>query len=79
MVAHHTVGGCNLRPGDMLGTGTISCNRVRACLQIPSYIMLVSMLSCAWFPTDIPWWFLAGRQAGLGMPLGEDMEWLTEH
>ena len=28
MVAHHTVGGCNLRPGDLLGTGTISCNSV---------------------------------------------------
>ncbi|EIE20870.1 Fumarylacetoacetase [Coccomyxa subellipsoidea C-169] len=26
MVAHHTVGGCNLRPGDLVGTGTISCN-----------------------------------------------------
>ena len=24
MVAHHTVGGCDLRPGDLLGTGTIS-------------------------------------------------------
>jgi len=24
MVAHHSVGGCNLRPGDLLGTGTIS-------------------------------------------------------
>jgi fumarylacetoacetase len=24
MVAHHTVGGCNLRSGDLLGTGTIS-------------------------------------------------------
>jgi len=24
MVAHHTVGGCNLNPGDLLGTGTIS-------------------------------------------------------
>jgi fumarylacetoacetase len=24
MVAHHTVGGCNLTPGDLLGTGTIS-------------------------------------------------------
>jgi fumarylacetoacetase len=24
MVAHHTVGGCNLQPGDMLGTGTLS-------------------------------------------------------
>lgn len=24
MVAHHTVNGCNLRPGDFLGTGTIS-------------------------------------------------------
>lgn len=24
MVAHHTLGGCNLRPGDLLGSGTIS-------------------------------------------------------
>jgi fumarylacetoacetase len=24
MVAHHTVNGCNLRPGDLLGTGTLS-------------------------------------------------------
>jgi fumarylacetoacetase len=24
MVAHHTSGGCDLRPGDLLGTGTIS-------------------------------------------------------
>jgi len=24
MLAHHTVGGCNLEPGDLLGTGTIS-------------------------------------------------------
>ena len=24
MVAHHTVGGCNLRPGDLLASGTIS-------------------------------------------------------
>ncbi len=24
MVAHHTVGGCNLNPGDLIGTGTIS-------------------------------------------------------
>ncbi len=24
MVAHHSVGGCNLRPGDLLGTGTLS-------------------------------------------------------
>jgi fumarylacetoacetase len=24
LVAHHTVGGCNLRPGDVLGTGTLS-------------------------------------------------------
>ncbi|XP_020251089.1 fumarylacetoacetase-like [Asparagus officinalis] len=23
-LAHHTVNGCNLRPGDLLGTGTIS-------------------------------------------------------
>ena len=24
MIAHHTVGGCNLRAGDLLGSGTIS-------------------------------------------------------
>jgi fumarylacetoacetase len=24
MVAHHAVGGCNLRPGDLLGSGTVS-------------------------------------------------------
>jgi fumarylacetoacetase len=24
MLAHHTVGGCNLQPGDLLGSGTIS-------------------------------------------------------
>jgi fumarylacetoacetase len=24
MVAHHTVGGCNLQPGDLFGTGTLS-------------------------------------------------------
>jgi fumarylacetoacetase len=24
MIAHHTVNGCNLRPGDMFGSGTIS-------------------------------------------------------
>ena len=24
MVAHHTVGGCNLRTGDLFGTGTLS-------------------------------------------------------
>ena len=24
MIAHHTSGGCNLQPGDLLGTGTIS-------------------------------------------------------
>lgn len=24
MIAHHTAGGCNLRPGDLLGSGTIS-------------------------------------------------------
>jgi fumarylacetoacetase len=24
MVAHHTCNGCNLQPGDLLGTGTIS-------------------------------------------------------
>lgn len=24
MIAHHTLGGCNLNPGDLLGSGTIS-------------------------------------------------------
>lgn len=24
MIAHHTVGGCNLRPGDLLGSGTVT-------------------------------------------------------
>ena len=24
MIAHHTAGGCNLRPGDLLATGTLS-------------------------------------------------------
>lgn len=24
MVAHHTAGGCNLQPGDLLGSGTVS-------------------------------------------------------
>jgi fumarylacetoacetase len=24
MVAHHTINGCNLQPGDLIGTGTIS-------------------------------------------------------
>jgi len=34
MVAHHTCGGCNLRPGDLLGSGTISgpTPDSRACL-----------------------------------------------
>jgi fumarylacetoacetase len=27
MVAHHTVNGCNLQPGDLLGTGTLSAPR----------------------------------------------------
>jgi 2-keto-4-pentenoate hydratase/2-oxohepta-3-ene-1,7-dioic acid hydratase in catechol pathway len=24
MLAHHTINGCNLQPGDLIGTGTIS-------------------------------------------------------
>jgi hypothetical protein len=44
MVAHHTVGGCNLRSGDLLGTGTISCNSVSPgltrCLSSSSYLTL---------------------------------------
>ena len=34
MVAHHTSGGCNLRPGDLLGTGTISGPTREACGSI---------------------------------------------
>ena len=30
MVAHHTVNGCNLRPGDLLGSGTVSGGSARA-------------------------------------------------
>jgi len=34
MIAHHTSNGCNLRPGDLLGSGTVSgpTNESRACL-----------------------------------------------
>lgn len=34
MAAHHTAGGCNLRPGDLLGSGTVSGpgEKQRACL-----------------------------------------------
>jgi fumarylacetoacetase len=31
MIAHHTCGGCNLRPGDLLGTGTISGAEASSC------------------------------------------------
>jgi fumarylacetoacetase len=31
MVAHHTVGGCNLRPGDLFGSGTISAATPDGC------------------------------------------------
>lgn len=36
MVAHHTFGGCNLQPGDLLGTGTISCG-VGTHLHVPPF------------------------------------------
>ncbi len=29
MIAHHTVGGCPLRAGDMMGSGTISGTEIR--------------------------------------------------
>ena len=34
MIAHHTSGGCNLNPGDLLGTGTVSgkAKESRGCL-----------------------------------------------
>ena len=31
LIAHHTSGGCNLRPGDLLGTGTISAPDPEGC------------------------------------------------
>ena len=34
MVAHHTSGGCDLRPGDLLGTGTISGPGAESCGSI---------------------------------------------
>ncbi|QCI64167.1 fumarylacetoacetase [Phreatobacter stygius] len=34
MIAHHTCNGCNLRPGDLLGTGTISGPDATACGSI---------------------------------------------
>ena len=34
MVAHHTSGGCDLRPGDLLGTGTISGPGAGSCGSI---------------------------------------------
>jgi fumarylacetoacetase len=34
MIAHHTVGGCNLQPGDLLGSGTISAPEPEGCGSI---------------------------------------------
>ena len=34
MIAHHTVNGCNLRPGDLLGSGTISAPDPEGCGSI---------------------------------------------
>jgi fumarylacetoacetase len=31
MIAHHTSGGCNLRPGDLMGSGTISARHRDGC------------------------------------------------
>jgi fumarylacetoacetase len=48
MVAHHTVAGCNLRPGDLLGSGTISG---------PTPDTFGSMLEIAWRgdrPVELP-------------------------
>lgn len=40
-LAHHTVSGCNLRPGDLLASGTIS-GPVRTC---PSHVLSLQHLS----------------------------------
>jgi fumarylacetoacetase len=34
MVTHHTCGGCNIRPGDLFGTGTISAPDASGCGSI---------------------------------------------
>ncbi|HEX2135936.1 MAG TPA: fumarylacetoacetase, partial [Microvirga sp.] len=34
MIAHHTVNGCNLQPGDLLGSGTISAPDAEGCGSI---------------------------------------------
>jgi hypothetical protein len=50
MVAHHTAGGCNLRPGDLLGTGTLS-HAVSASTVIVPYRHSASPAahnSCSW-------------------------------
>src|SRR5208282_3246462 len=43
-LAHHTVNGCNMRPGDLLGSGTISG---------PTPDSLGSMLELAWRGTRL--------------------------
>ena len=53
MVAHHTVGGCNLNPGDLLGSGTISSTvRGSACTTVigsplPLSLAFLSTTCCA--------------------------------
>ena len=46
MIAHHTVGGCNLRPGDLLGTGTISSQVGLPALALCNLVIHVSHKNC---------------------------------
>lgn len=69
MVAHHTVGGCNLQPGDLLGTGTISravsvCGGVvcmcRRALRFIVFLFFLFVVYCALY------FFTSSRRAGPG-------------
>ncbi|MNL39258.1 Fumarylacetoacetate (FAA) hydrolase family protein [compost metagenome] len=49
LIAHHTVNGCNLQPGDMLGTGTLSGPQ-------PSEAgSLLELSNGGKTPIDLPW------------------------
>lgn len=46
MLAHHSVTGCNMQPGDLLGSGTISGPEVRASDPLSVSLWLVRESSC---------------------------------
>jgi len=49
LVAHHTVNGCNLQPGDMMGTGTLSGP------QASEAGSLLELTNGGKQPLDLPW------------------------